>query len=188
MFSVNNSKKPSRIWPTLIFLLVFPPVALEILPRFNTPNKQHVALELIHNAGAASARQQSAAATRQPAPEAIAKNLALAWNRGDSDAVARFFLPDGVLVIPTGSIIRSRSEIRKKILDERNGRLKGSKLSNTVEDVALIDVSTALVNGKFGVDGMKVLGVSTSPAGTYVLRQKKQKGAWLIEKAEVLGK
>jgi hypothetical protein len=66
--------------------------------------------------------------------------------------------------------------------------LKGSKLSNTVEDVALIDVSTALVKGKYVLDGMKVLGVSTSPAGTYVLRQKKQKGAWLIEKAEVLGK
>jgi hypothetical protein len=44
------------------------------------------------------------------------------------------------------------------------------------------------VKGKYVLDGMKVLGVSTSPAGTYVLRQKKQKGAWLIEKAEVLGK
>jgi hypothetical protein len=32
------------------------------------------------------------------------------------------------------------------------------------------------------------MGIKTSPAGSYVLRQKRQQGAWMIEKAEVLGK
>jgi hypothetical protein len=33
--------------------------------------------------------------------------------------------------------------------------------------------------------GMKVMGLKTSPSGSYVLRQKRQQGHWLIEKAEV---
>jgi uncharacterized protein (TIGR02246 family) len=117
----------------------------------------------------------------------MVKNLVLAWNRGDSEAVARMFLPDGVLITPTGAVIRSRSAIRKRLLDERSGRLKDSTLTNTVDDVTLIDANTALVKGKYVLDGMIVMGIKTSPTGSYVLRQKSRQGAWMIEKAEVLG-
>jgi ketosteroid isomerase-like protein len=66
--------------------------------------------------------------------------------------------------------------------------LKESVLSNTVEDVSLVDANTALVRGKYVLDGMKVMGVKTSPEGSYILRQRKQQGTWKIAKAEVLGK
>ena len=92
------------------------------------------------------------------------------------------------MIIPTGSVIRSRGAIRKRVLEEREGRLKDSTLSNTVDDVSLIDANTALVKGQYVLDGMKVIGIATSPAGSFVLRQKRQQGAWMIEKAEVIGK
>lgn len=169
----------------LICLILFTPLSLQLFFR---SEKQVGATVEMKSADAAPAQEPAQKSPKQPAPEAIVKNLALAWNRGDSDAVARMFLLDGVLIIPTGSAIRSRSEIRKRLLNERNGRLKESSLSNTVDHVSLIDANTALVKGQYVLDGMKVMGVKTSPAGSYVLRQKRQQGAWLIEKAEVLGK
>jgi hypothetical protein len=48
-------------------------------------------------------------------------NLISAWNKNDPEAIAKLFLPNGVLVTPTGSVIRSRSEIRKRINHERQG-------------------------------------------------------------------
>jgi hypothetical protein len=52
--------------------------------------------------------------------------------------------------------------------------------------VSFPDANTALVRGKYVLDGMKVMGIKTSPSGSYVLRQKRQQGQWLIEKAEVM--
>jgi uncharacterized protein (TIGR02246 family) len=168
----------------LIWLVLFTPLSLGLC--FHSAKRPGPYLEL-QNAAATAAQKPAKTAAKHP-PEAIVKNLVLAWNRGDPEAVARMFLPNGVLIIPTGSVIRSRGEIRKRLLDERKGRLKESTLSNTVEGVSLIDANTALVKGQYVLDGLKVMGVKTSPAGSYVLRQKRQQGAWFIEKAEVLGK
>jgi uncharacterized protein (TIGR02246 family) len=169
----------------LICLVLFTPLFLKAFFRIDNQVGARVEMQ---NADAAPAREPSETPAQQRAPETTVNNLVVAWNRGDSEAVARLFLPHGVLVIPTGSVIRSRSQIRKRILDERKGRLKESTLSNTVEDVSLLDANTALVKGQYVLVGMKIMGVNTSPAGSYVLRQKRQQGAWLIEKAEVLAR
>jgi uncharacterized protein (TIGR02246 family) len=137
---------------------------------------------------AAAAETQSQNTVKQPAPETIIKNVVLAWNRGDSGAIAGLFLPDGVLVTPTGSVIQTRAEIKKTIDKERQGRLKETILKNTVDDVSFVDANTAVVKGKYQLEGMKILGLDTSPEGSYVLRQKKQQGRWMIAKAEVLPK
>ena len=182
----------SRLRLTLFFvsLLLLAPVSLQLF-HLNQQGPARSAAnlaDLIEEAEAAAAsRAQGEKLPRQQAPESIVETLMLAWNRGDTEAVARLFLPDGILVTPTGSVIRSRNEIRKRILDERQGRLKESTLRNTVDDVSLVDANTALVRGKYVLNGMKVLGVKTSPAGAYVLRQKKQQGVWMIAKAEVFG-
>jgi uncharacterized protein (TIGR02246 family) len=141
-----------------------------------------------NTAPAAQAAPPRAREGPAPAPEIAVKNLVLAWNRGDSDAVARMFLPNAELIIPTGSVIRSRSEIQKRLHEEHNGRLRESMLSSTVENISLVDANTALVRGKYVLEGMKVMGIRTSPDGSYVLRQKRQQGRWLIERAEVRGK
>ena len=57
-----------------------------------------------------------------------------------------------------------------------------------MDDVSLVDANTAVVKGKYLIDGVKILGVKTSAEGSYVFRQKKQEGHWMISKAEVLRK
>ena len=116
---------------------------------------------------------------------AVLDNLVKAWNKNDTEAIAKFFLTDAVLVLPTGSAIRSRSAIRKRIMDERRGRLKDTVLHHTVEDVSLDGANTAVVKGKYQLKGMKLLGIKTSPEGSFVLRQRKQGEPWMISRAEL---
>ena len=116
---------------------------------------------------------------------AVVDNLVKAWNKNDTEAITKFFLPDAVLILPTGSEIRSRSAIRKRIMDERRGRLKNTVLHHSVEDVSLDGANTAVVKGKYQLQGMKLLGITTSPEGSFVLRQRKQGEPWMISRAEL---
>jgi hypothetical protein len=52
----------------------------------------------------------------------IVESLKSAWNKNDADRIAELFLPDAILVLPTGSVTRSRSEIRRRVLAECRGR------------------------------------------------------------------
>ena len=87
------------------------------------------------------------------------------------------------MIIPTGTSIQSRSEIEKMIAEK--GLLKETTLSNTVDEIARPDAETAIVKGTYQLEGIKILGFSTSATGFYVLRQIKQEGRWLISRAEV---
>lgn len=113
-------------------------------------------------------------------------DLIAAWNKSDAEAIAKLFLPNGILVTPAGSVIRSRSEIRRRMSDERQGKLKDTTLTHAVNKVTILNNGTAVVEGIYQVKGMKILGVETSPEGSFILRQKKQQGRWLIAKAEIL--
>ena len=66
--------------------------------------------------------------------------------------------------------------------------LKETTLTNTVDELSLPDSNTALIQGTYRLDGIKVLGVSTSATGSYKLRQVKRDGRWFIAKAEVIGR
>jgi uncharacterized protein (TIGR02246 family) len=127
-------------------------------------------------------------AKKETAPETLALELVRAWNRGDAERIAGLFAPNGVLIIPTGSEIRSRAAIKKTISEQRAGLLKETSLTNTIDDVSLPDEDTAVVKGTYRLDGIKLLGLTKSSAGSYVLRQMKQNGQWIISKAEVLRK
>ncbi len=116
----------------------------------------------------------------------IVENLKSAWNKNDADRIAELFLPDAILVLPTGSVTRSRSEIRQRVLAEWRGKLKDSQLSYAVEDVSLLDNDTAVVTGKYRLSGVKILGFDQAPEGPFIFRHKKQRGRWMISKAEIL--
>ena len=113
-------------------------------------------------------------------------SLVSAWNKNDAEGIAKLFLPNGVLVTPTGSVLRSRSEIRKRVSDERQGKLKDTTLNHAINKVSVLKNGTALVEGKYELKGMKIVGVETSPEGSFVVRYKKQQGQWMISKAEIL--
>ena len=131
---------------------------------------------------------QAQTAEKEIAPEGTVKELVLAWNRSDAKNISALFLPNGVLITPTGSEIHSRAEIQKTISEQRNGMLKETTLTNTVDDVSHPDADTAVVKGTYELQGIKVLGFTSSSTGSYVFRQIKRDGRWLISKAEVTRK
>jgi hypothetical protein len=86
--------------------------------------------------------------------------------------------------MPTGSVLRSRSAIRKRIMDERQGKFKDTTLRHTVENVS-ISGGTAVIKGKYQLDGMSVLGIKASPEGSFTFRQNKRQGRWSVSRAEI---
>ena len=123
----------------------------------------------------------------EPPPDKTIAQLVQTWNRGSAEEIATLFASDGTLVIPSGSQIRSRAEIQKTISEKRAGVLKETVLTNTVDEITRPDPNTALVLGTYKLDGIKILGVSTSATGSYKLRQVKHNGRWIISRAELVG-
>ena len=124
-------------------------------------------------------------AQRETPPDKTVKELVRTWNQGKAESIARFFAANGTLIIPTGTSIQSRSEIEKTIAEKRSGLLKETTLSNTVAEITRPDAETAIVKGTYQLEGIKLLGFNTSATGSYVLRQIKEEGRWLISRAEV---
>jgi uncharacterized protein (TIGR02246 family) len=116
----------------------------------------------------------------------IIETVTMAWNKNEPDTIAGLFLPDAILVMPTGSVVKSRSAIRKRLIDERNGKLKDTTLENRIAGITFRDNQAAIVRGDYQLHGMKILGIETSPAGKFVFHQKKHQGRWMIAKAEIL--
>lgn len=111
--------------------------------------------------------------------------LVLAWNQYDAEAIAGLFLPDAILVMPTGNVAKTRAGIRRKLLDEWSGKLKNTTLSHAVKEVAVLSGDTAVVKGRYRLNGVKVFGFEQSPEGPFVFRHKKRQGRWMISKAEL---
>lgn len=121
-------------------------------------------------------------------PDGTIKELVQTWNQGSAEDIARLFMSDWTLIIPSGSQIQSRDEIKKTISEKRAGVLKETTLTNTVDEVTQPAPDTVLVQGTYKLNGIKILGVSTSATGSYKLRQVKRNGRWFISKAELLGR
>jgi hypothetical protein len=45
-----------------------------------------------------------------------------------------------------------------------------------------------VIKGKYQLQGMKLLGTEKSPEGSFIFRQRKYQGQWMISEAEVLRK
>lgn len=129
-------------------------------------------------------RQVSARKTTA-APEATVEELVRAWNSGETEKIAALFLQDGVLEMPTGSEIHSREEIKKTITEHRNGMLRESTLTSSVKQIANPDEATAVIKGTYRIDGVKILGFTTSSDGTYEIRETLRDGRWQIARANV---
>ena len=118
-------------------------------------------------------------------PAVTIKDLVQAWNKGDPERLAELFLPNGVLRLPTGTEIQSRDEIRKAFTEQRAGKLKDTKLSNTVDEVSTPSAQSAAVKGTYQIEGVKIVGFDINTTGNYVIEQAKRDGRWFIAKAEL---
>jgi uncharacterized protein (TIGR02246 family) len=114
--------------------------------------------------------------------------LVSAWNNRDAEKIANLFLSDAVLIMPTGKTTRSRSAIRERLLDEWSGKLKDSSLNHSLETVSLEGTNTAIVTGKYRLNGAQVLGMEKSPEGKFIFKYAKGKAGWLLAEAQLLGK
>jgi uncharacterized protein (TIGR02246 family) len=129
--------------------------------------------------------QSTTADAKTEMPNETAKKLVSAWNRGNGQEVAELFTSDGTLTMPNGENIQSKAEIAKLITEKRAGPLSETTLTNTVDEVFPQDDKTAIVKGRYQLDGIKVVGFRTAATGTFVLRQVQRDGKWLISKAEI---
>ena len=116
----------------------------------------------------------------------VIETVVNAWNQNDADTIAQQFLPDAVVTLPSGSVLQSRSRIRKRILDERNGRLQDTMLHESVESVSVIGNDRVVVKGRYQLTGMTIFNLfEISPQGSFVLEQVKEQGRWMIARAEL---
>jgi uncharacterized protein (TIGR02246 family) len=118
-------------------------------------------------------------------PAVTIKDLVQAWNQGDPERLTGLFLPNGVLRLPTGTEIQSRDEIRKAFTEQRNGKLKDTRLSNTVDEVSTSSAESAAVKGTYQIEGVKIVGLNINSTGNYIIEQAKRDGRWFIAKAEL---
>jgi ketosteroid isomerase-like protein len=116
----------------------------------------------------------------------IAEIVAIARNKNDSETLASLFLPEAVLITPTGSVIQSRAAIKQRIIDGAQWKTEEHYFAKTIAGVSLPSGQAAVVRGKYQLHGMKIFGFESYPAGTFVFHQTKQHGRWMISKAEIL--
>ena len=174
---------------TVVFIAVA--VILALVVRFhreeNVPVKSLTAYAKTQQPAALEAPSPVKPASRETTaqtPKDPVVKLVRAWNHGSSEEIAELFTADGVLTTPNGSRIHSKSEIEKTIREKRSGLLGETTLNNAVEEVSQ-NGNTAVVKGRYELTGIKILGFETAATGTFVLRQLKQDGRWLISSAEV---
>lgn len=150
-----------------------------------SPPKEEAAISQTQDQAETSETKTS---EKEIAPEATVKELVLAWNQSDAKNISALFIPNGVLITPTGSEVHSRADIEKTISEQRNGMLKETTLTNSVDDVSHSDADTSVVKGTYQLHGIKLLGFTSTSTGSYVFRQTKRDGRWLISKAELTRK
>jgi uncharacterized protein (TIGR02246 family) len=173
----------------LAFTLFFAARFLQV--NITTENEPTIASHTPAGSDAQEKAAGSAATTAEPAdipPDRTIKELVQTWNRGSAEEIASLFMSDGALIIPSGSQIQSRDEIKKTLSEKRDGVFKETTLTNTIDEVTQPAPDTALVHGTYKLDGIKILGVSKSATGSYKLRQVKRNGRWFISKAELMGR
>ena len=150
--------------------------------RENAPNKS---AEVVLEQPTVSTGRESDEEKSELNPAVTIKDLVQAWNQGDSERVAGLFLPNGVLRLPTGTEIKSRDEIRRAFSEQRNGNLKDTRLTNTVDEVLTSSAQSAAVKGTYQIQGAKIVGLSINTTGNYFIEQAKRDGRWFIAKAEL---
>jgi uncharacterized protein (TIGR02246 family) len=125
-------------------------------------------------------------ATAKPAPKqdeaailAVLRGVYDAWNEADPDAFVADYLEDASAILP-GSYRKSRQEIRDTMAFSFNGPLKGTRSSDKVLDVRLLNEDAAVVISETGI---LLPGESEAPPertsyATWVLAKRDAK--WLL--------
>ena len=112
--------------------------------------------------------------------------LVSAWNDRNENLIAGLFVSDAIFIMPSGRETHTRLAIRNRLVEEWKGKLKDSALDHHLGSITIEPNSTAVVKGKYRLEGARILGIEKSPQGDFVFSFQKQNGRWLINKAELL--
>jgi uncharacterized protein (TIGR02246 family) len=109
----------------------------------------------------------------------VIKGVYEAWNNADPDAFVAEYLQDASAILP-GVYMKSREEIRGAMAFSFNGPLKGTRTSDKVLDVRLLNDDAAVVITETGI---LIPGESEAPPertayATWVLARRD--GKWLL--------
>ncbi len=109
----------------------------------------------------------------------VVKGVYEAWNKADPDAFVAEYFEDASAILP-GAYMKSREEIRNAMAFSFNGPLKGTRSSDKVLEVRLLNDAAAVVITETGI---LVPGESEAPPertvyATWVLAKRDSK--WLL--------
>ena len=142
---IQFSRKSLSFFVVLAVLLARLFLSVRFLPKDTATQHDQIRS---HTPSDTAARRK-AREPAEPPPDRTIKELVHTWNQGNAEDIARLFMSDGTLIIPPGSQIQSRPEIRKTISEKRSGVLKQTRLSNTIDKVLRPDPETAVVQGTY---------------------------------------
>ena len=180
-----SSKSVLSILAVALILVVFFSVRFVKKGTADSDSRELNGVSTVSSSKPDSNTSEKQTISAEPPPDRTIGELVRKWNQGSAEDIAGLFLSDGTLIIPTGSELRSSAEIAKTISEKRAGVLKATTLTNTIEKVSRPDSETAVVEGTYKLDGIKIMGLSRSAAGSYTLQQIKRDGRWLIARAEL---
>lgn len=109
----------------------------------------------------------------------VLKGVDEAWNNADPDAFVADYLDDASAILP-GTYLKSREDIRNAMAFSFGGPLKGTRSSDEVLDVRLLNDDAALVISRTGVliPGENEAPPERTAYATWVLA--KRDGKWLL--------
>lgn len=105
-----------------------------------------------------------------------------AWNEHDVSALAKMWALDGDLLEPDGTSVKGRSAIADHYQEQHGAVFKQTVLSLTIADVWFISDNVALVDGGYGISGIRNLEGVELPkrSGHLTAILLKENGQWWI--------
>jgi len=80
------------------------------------------------------------------------------------------------LIMPTGSVVYSRTAIKKRLIDERNGKLKDTILQNTIARVSFPNKASRYRPRKLSIAGHEIIRIGDISGRQICLPSKKTTG------------
>jgi uncharacterized protein (TIGR02246 family) len=111
-----------------------------------------------------------------------------AWNKHEVQALAKMWSLDGDLLEPDGTVAKGRGAIADHLQQQHDTVFKHTTLSFTISDVWFISDSVALVDGGYGISGIRTREGTELPkrSGHLTAVLIKEDGQWWIAASRLM--
>ncbi len=139
--------------------------------------------ERMSNVGGASTDLENEKVIRK-----LYADFAAAWNKHDVAALTKMWALDGDLLEPDGTSAKGRSAIADHLQQQHDTVFKQTTLALTIADVWFISDSVALVDGGYGISGIRTREGTELPkrSGHLTAILIKEDGTWWIAASRLM--